>query len=42
MRVWFGNLVWPGAVGLLYGGPVRLAAGVAIRGVMAYEFEKHL
>lgn len=39
---WFGSLVWPGAVGLLFGGPVGLAAGVAVRGVMAYEFEKHV
>lgn len=39
---WFGSLVWPGAVGLLVGGPVGLAAGVAVGGIMAYEFEKHL
>lgn len=39
---WFGSLVWPGAVGLLFGGPVGLAAGVAVGGVMAYEFEKHV
>lgn len=38
----FGSLVWPGAVGLLFGGPVGLAAGVAVGGVMAYEFEKHV
>lgn len=35
---WFGSLIWPGAVG----GPVGLAAGVAVGGLMAYEFEKHL
>jgi hypothetical protein len=39
---WFGSLIWPGAVGLLVGGPVGLAAGVAVGGVMAYEFEKHV
>jgi hypothetical protein len=39
---WFGSLIWPGAVGLIVGGPVGLAAGVAVGGVMAYEFEKHL
>jgi hypothetical protein len=39
---WFGSLVWPGAVGLLFGGPVGLAAGVAVGGIMAYEFEKHV
>jgi hypothetical protein len=39
---WFGSLIWPGAVGLVLGGPVGLAAGVAVGGIMAYEFEKHL
>jgi hypothetical protein len=39
---WFGSLVWPGAVGLVIGGPVGLAAGVAVGGLMAYEFEKHI
>ncbi|HZI72384.1 MAG TPA: hypothetical protein VFD60_14615 [Nitrososphaeraceae archaeon] len=39
---WFGSLAWPGAVGLVIGGPVGLAAGVAVGGVMAYEFEKHV
>ena len=39
---WFGSLAWPGAVGLVVGGPVGLAAGVTIGGIMAYEFEKHV
>ena len=39
---WFGSLAWPGAVGLVVGGPIGLAAGVAVGGVMAYEFEKHV
>jgi len=39
---WFSSLIWPGAVGLVVGGPVGLAAGVAVGGIMAYEFEKHL
>ncbi|MBV9176082.1 MAG: hypothetical protein JO297_03500 [Nitrososphaeraceae archaeon] len=38
----FGSLLWPGAVGLVVGGPVGLAAGVAVGGIMAYEFEKHV
>lgn len=39
---WFGSIIWPGAVGLVVGGPVGLAAGVAVGGIMAYEFEKHV
>ena len=38
----FGSLLWPGAVGLVVGGPVGLAAGLAVGGIMAYEFEKHV
>ena len=39
---WFGSLVWPCAVGLVVAGPIGLAAGVAVGGIMAYEFEKHI
>jgi hypothetical protein len=39
---WFGSLIWPGAVGLVFGGPVDLAAWVAVGGIMAYEFEKYV
>jgi hypothetical protein len=39
---WFGSLAWPGAGGFVIGGPVGLAVGVAVGGVMAYEFEKHV
>jgi hypothetical protein len=36
---WFGSLALPG---LVIGGPVGLAADVAVGGIMAYEFEKHV
>jgi hypothetical protein len=39
---WFGSLVWTGAVGLVVGGPIGLAAGATVGGIMAYEFEKHI
>ncbi len=39
---WFGSLVWTGAVGLVIGGPIGLAAGATVGGIMAYEFEKHI
>ena len=39
---WFGSLVWTGAVGLVFGGPIGLAAGATVGGIMAYEFEKHI
>ena len=39
---WFVSLVWTGAVGLIVGAPIGLAAGAAVGGIMAYEFEKHM
>ena len=39
---WFGSLLWTGAVGLIVGGPVGLAAGATIWGIMANEFEKDI
>lgn len=39
---WFGSLIWTGAVGLIVGGPVGLAAGATVGGIMTYEFEKHM
>jgi hypothetical protein len=39
---WFGSLLWTGAVGLIVGRPVGLAAGATVGGIMAYEFEKHI
>ena len=39
---WFESLVWPGAVGLIVGGPIGLAGGVAVGGIIAYEFEKQI
>ena len=35
---WFGSLVWTGAVGLVVGGPIGLAARATVGGIMAYEF----
>lgn len=34
--------MWSGAVGLVVGGPIGLAAGATVGGIMAYEFEKHM
>jgi hypothetical protein len=39
-NAWFGSLLFPGAVGFIIGGPIGLAAGMAIGGIMACEFEK--
>jgi hypothetical protein len=39
---WFGSILFPGAVGLIIGGPIGLVGGAAFGGIMAYEFEKHI
>ena len=39
---WFGSLLIPGVAGLLIGGPIGLAAGATVGGVMAYEFERNM
>lgn len=39
---WFGSILFPGAVGFIIGGPIGLAGGAAVGGIMAYEFEKHI
>ncbi len=39
---WFGSILFPGAVGLVIGGPIGLAGGAAFGGIMAYEYEKHI
>jgi hypothetical protein len=39
---WFGSLLFPGAVGFIVGGPIGLGAGMAVGGIMAYEFEKKI
>jgi hypothetical protein len=41
-NAWFGSLAWPGAVGLVVGGPVGLAAGATVGGIVAYEFERKM
>ena len=32
----------PGVAGLFIGGPIGLAAGATVGGIMAYEFEKKI
>jgi hypothetical protein len=39
---WFGSILFPGAVGLVVAGPIGLAGGAVIGGIMAYEYEKHI
>ncbi len=39
---WFESLLIPGVAGLVIGGPIGLAAGATIGGIMAYEFEKKI
>lgn len=39
---WFGSILFPGAVGLIVGGPIGLVGGAAIGGVIAYEFERSM
>lgn len=41
-NAWFGSLIFPAAIGLVVGGPVGLAAGTAVGGIMAYEFERKM
>lgn len=41
-NAWFGSLLFPGAVGFIVGGPIGLAGGMAVGGIMAYEFERHI
>ena len=41
-NAWFGSLIFPAAVGLVVGGLVGLAAGTAVSGIMAYEFERKM
>jgi hypothetical protein len=39
---WFASLLFPGAVGFIVAGPIGLAGGMAVGGIMAYEFEKKI
>ena len=39
---WFGSILFPGAVGLIVAGPIGLAEGAAIGGIIAYEYERHI
>ncbi len=39
---WFGSILFPGAVGLIVAGPIGLAGGAVIGGLVAYEYERHM
>ncbi len=39
---WFGSILFPGAVGLIVGGPIGLVGGAVIGGIVAYEFERNM
>jgi hypothetical protein len=39
---WFGSILFPGAVGLIIGGPIGLAVGASFGSIMAYEYEKDI
>ena len=41
-NAWFGSLVWPALAGLAIGGTAGLAAGTAVGGIVAYEFERKM
>jgi hypothetical protein len=41
-NAWFGSLLFPGAVGFIVGGPIGLAGGMAVGGIVAYEFERRI
>ena len=41
-EAWFGSLVWTGGVGLVFEGPIGLAAEETVGGIMTYEIEKHM
>ncbi|MDQ3848872.1 MAG: hypothetical protein M3261_07955 [Thermoproteota archaeon] len=39
---WFGSILFPGAVGLIVAGPIGLAGGAVIGGLVAYEYERQM
>jgi hypothetical protein len=41
-NAWFGSLLFPGAVGFIVGGPIGRAGGMAVGGIVAYEFERRI
>ena len=41
-NAWFGSLAWPGLAGLVVGGPVGLAAGATVGGIVGYEYERKM